>query len=428
MRPVAAITDGRHGKPLRILYLCTDLGIPVLGNTGAAVHIQSMVTAFARVGHAVTLCAPLLKKHWFGSVELAARVLHLPPPEPNRGDGSEHLQFYCELLDCSPPEQLGDREQRHLEYNAHAVATLIELYRNEPPDFIYERTSLFGVTGLALADALQLPLILELNNPPCFEQTSYQGNRLSPLAFIAERAVLRRADAVLPVCCQLRDYVQSAGVASEKITVIPDGVDLTRFAADSTRTNNDERTLGFVSGLRPWHDVAALPALLEGLAGRFPVRLVVVGDGPRRAELETELRARNLLDRTIFTGAVAHADVPAFIRQFDVGLVPYPRPERSFYFSPLKLFEYMACGIAVVAADVGQIREVIRHGENGLLYEPGNSQQLLAACARLLADEPLRRRLGQAAAAEASAKYSWESHAATVIDLAQSLCSRRREC
>lgn len=127
----------------------------------------------------------------------------------------------------------------------------------------------------------------------------------------------------------------------------------------------------------------------------------------------------------VFTGSLPHEDVADLIRQFDVALAPYPRREHSFYFSPLKLFEYMACGAPVVAAAAGQITEVVRDGESGLLYPPGDAEALLAACDRLLTDPALRRRLGETAAKDVHAQYTWDGNAARVIDVARSVARTR---
>ena len=121
------------------------------------------------------------------------------------------------------------------------------------------------------------------------------------------------------------------------------------------------------------------------------------------------------------TGSVPHEEVAGLIRQFDVALAPYPSLQHPFYFSPLKLFEYMACGVPVVAADVGQIGEVVRDGETGLLYPADDLDALTAACDRLLAAPSLRRRLGEAAAQEIHARYTWDQNAVRVTELARGL-------
>ena len=180
--------------------------------------------------------------------------------------------------------------------------------------------------------------------------------------------------------------------------------------------------LGFVGSLRPWHGVEVLPALLDRLVSRYPdLRLVMVGDGPLRGKLERELRERCLARSAVLTGSLPHEEVAALIHQFDVALAPYSRPDHDFYFSPLKLFEYMACGVPVVAAALGQIEEVVRDGETGLLYPAGQQDALLAACERLLSDPDLRRRLGMIAAKEIHNHYTWDNNAERVVELARHL-------
>ena len=154
---------------------------------------------------------------------------------------------------------------------------------------------------------------------------------------------------------------------------------------------------------------------------------MIVGDGPLRGELERELQDRNLIQNYVFTSSLPQEEVATLIPHFDVALAPYPRLDHTFYFSPLKLFEYMACGVAVVAAGVGQIEQVVQHGETGLLYPPDDIDALVSACDRLLANPALRQRLGQAAAQEIRERYTWDHNAARVIELARSLISTPQE-
>jgi glycosyltransferase involved in cell wall biosynthesis len=128
-----------------------------------------------------------------------------------------------------------------------------------------------------------------------------------------------------------------------------------------------------------------------------------------------------LTARVHFAGAVPHEEIPEWIGRFDVALAPYSRPEHPFYFSPLKLFEYMACGVPTVAARLGQIEEIVRHGETGLLYPPGELDELAAACDGLLSDLALRKRLGQAATEEVHRCYTWDHNAERIVKLVQSL-------
>ena len=302
-----------------------------------------------------------------------------------------------------------------------------------PPDFIYERASLYATAGVSLACQLNRPLLVELNAPQAVEQSTYRATAFGELAAQAERWTLARADAVLVVSALLRDHVMSLAVEPERVHVVPNGVNSALFrptprdgAARARWGLGDGPVLGFVGGMRPWHGVQVLPTLLERLVRSYPdLRLVVAGDGPLRGDLERDFRQRGLASSAILLGALAHEEVAELIPQFDVALAPYPEPEHAFYFSPLKVFEYMACGVPVVAAGLGQIAEVVRDGETGLLCPPGDLDALTVACDRLLADPNLRQRLGQAAAEEIRGSYTWDHNAARVVDLARELVAAR---
>src|SRR3989454_3198375 len=412
---------------MKILYLCSDLGIPVLGRKGASVHLRSLVTAFVRAGHSVVLAAPLLNKSpWEGPAKLDVSLLHLPP-SADTVNAVLALKAFNEMLDVASPLP---GELRGILYNQEIVTPLKRRFDNDPPDFIYERASLYSTAGVALARELNVPLLVELNAPLAVEHSTYYGGTgLGELAAQAERWTLVQADAVLAVSSPLRDHVVSLGVEPGRVQVVPNGVVATLFHPAPPEPSSRARwslgagpILGFVGGLRRWHGVEVLPTLLERLVQRYRgLRLVIVGDGPLRGELEHTLKERGLTRSVVFTGSLPHEEVADLIRQFDVALAPYPRPEHAFYFSPLKLFEYMACGVPVVAAALGQIAEVVRDGETGLLYPPGEMDALIGACDRLLADPALRQRLAQAAAKEGHGLYTWDHNATRVVELARAL-------
>ena len=411
---------------VRIAYLCPDLGIPVLGRKGASAHVRGLVAAFGRAGHSVALVAPVLNKSpWEKPATVDATLLHMPPGV-DAENASLGLKSFNELLGV---QNVLPGELRRILYNQDLTTHLVRRFKNFRPDVVYERASLYATAGVAVARALTVPALVEVNAPLALEQATYRATGLGDLAAQAERWVLSRADAVLAVSAPLRDYVVSLGVEPSRVHVIPNGVDPTAFQPGPPNPRvrarwglRDGPVLGFVGGLRPWHGVEALPGLLSKLIGHHPhLRLLVAGDGPQRGELERDLRERGVARSAVFTGSVPHEDVAELIRQFDVALAPYPRLDHPFYFSPLKLFEYMACGVPVVAAEVGQIAEVVRDGETGLLYPPGDADALVAACDRLLADPPLRRRVGEAAAKEVHTRYTWDHNAAHVVELARSL-------
>jgi|SRR6185436_12327870 len=415
---------------MRILYLCSDSGIPVLGRKGASIHVREMVGALARAGHQVVLAAPVLNKSpWEQPAEVAANVLHLPPAASAQAAAQHVRDFIQQLgLDGSLPGEL-----RRILYSQQLESELMRRFDTDPPDFIYERAALYGTAGAVVAEALGVPRLVELNAPLAIEQNAYRGNGLGDLGAKAEQWALARADAVLAVSSALRDHVVDLGVDPAKVHVVPNGVNPALFhpaPQDPTLRDRlglgEEPVLGFVGGLRPWHGTELLPDVLARVAARHPdVRLVIAGNGPLRAELQRSLNERGVAGRVVFTGAVAHAEVPALIRQFDVALAPYPALDHPFYFSPLKLFEYMACGVPVVAANCGQIAEVIRDGQTGLLHPPGDLDALADACDGLLRNPKRRLLLGQSAAEFVRANYTWDRNASRAVELARGLIESR---
>jgi glycosyltransferase involved in cell wall biosynthesis len=147
------------------------------------------------------------------------------------------------------------------------------------------------------------------------------------------------------------------------------------------------------------------------------VRLLIVGDGPQRETVAALARDLGVEHRTVFTGSIAHEQVPELVAAFDVAVVPY-REQRRFYFSPLKLYEYLAAGRPVVAADVGEIGHCIASGKTGLRYQPGVLGSLTDAIEAVLSDPPLATALGRAGRDHVLEHHRWESTAAAIVEFA----------
>src|SRR5262249_39990802 len=121
--------------------------------------------------------------------------------------------------------------------------------------------------------------------------------------------------------------------------------------------------------------------------------LLLVGDGPLRLTLEEQVRGAGLREFVTFSGPVSHVEMPDYLAAMDVAVAPYPALP-DFYYSPLKLFEYMAAGRAIAASRVGQVAEVIADGVTGLLFDPGDRGGFLDCIGRLRNDATLRQDLG----------------------------------
>jgi glycosyltransferase involved in cell wall biosynthesis len=234
--------------------------------------------------------------------------------------------------------------------------------------------------------------------------------------------VWRSADRVFAVTQVLKRMVVAAGVCGERVTVVPNGIDPAMFAAEPHAVSREGAvTLGFIGFVRDWHGLDRVIESLAGDGGDPPIRLVVVGDGPARPRLQRQAAALGLGDRVRFVDVQPRGAVAATIRQFDIALQPKVVP----YASPLKIFEYMACGRAIVAPDQANIREILVDGETALLFDPDEPAALWRAIRRLADNPELRDALGRAArrAVEAG-DYTWRRNALRIIEAAGALPRR----
>jgi glycosyltransferase involved in cell wall biosynthesis len=295
------------------------------------------------------------------------------------------------------------------------------LEQDGPFELVYERYSLWSFAAMEYARASETPALLEVNAPLIAEQAEHRTLVDRVGAERAAERVFRAATGLLAVSAEVAAYLEQFPGAQGRIYIIPNGVDPNRFAlklVPSCPGPARTFTVGFVGTLKPWHGLATLVeafALLHRSAPRL--RLLVVGDGPERSRLEADLGARGLRELTLFTGAVDSDQVPGLLASMDVAVAPYPKLA-NFYFSPLKVYEYMAAGLPIVASRIGQLAELLRHEETGLLCPPGDAPALAAALERLRRDTILRQRLGRAARSSALKKHTWSAVARRILSLA----------
>jgi glycosyltransferase involved in cell wall biosynthesis len=413
---------------MKILYLCADSGIDVAGVKGASIHVRALVRAFAELGHEVTvLCATASIPKSLES-DLNARVLVCPQAAWNHAFGRA-LRSLNRFL--------GRPERRNLDllkllHNLSLRRFVAHAVRQANPDFIYERYSLWAVAGLQVAKQSSLPLVLEVNAPLAYEEQVYRaGLTFPPLARWVERLLWRRADVVIPVSGALRQRMVNSCVAAERIHVLPNAVDTDLFRADVDGRAVRDRfhlanrfVIGFVGSFKAWHGIDLLLDAFQDLYRSDPqTHLLLVGDGPLRGALKEQVRNMGLEEAVTFAGGVPHGEIPQYLTTMDVAIAPYPALE-EFYYSPLKLFEYMAAGRAVVSSRIGQVAEIITDGINGLLFEPGDRAGLVESIQRLRRNPELQTQLGRNATAACS-QTTWIQHAVQVVEWVEPLKTHR---
>ncbi|MCA9840229.1 MAG: glycosyltransferase family 4 protein, partial [Trueperaceae bacterium] len=302
-----------------------------------------------------------------------------------------------------PKTDLAEREKAAQALNTELAQALL---KTGPFDMVYERYSLWSYAGIALAKRFGTPSVLEVNAPLIEEQSQHRGLVNEAEARRIAKQVFANASLVSAVSQEVANYVKLSE-AKTNVVVSPNGVNLERFSPTVPATAPCSKfTLGFVGTLKPWHGLDTLVAAFESLSDE-EMRLLIVGDGPERSRLETLLSPK-YRQQVEFTGAVSPEEIPGLLSSMDVAVAPYPALEH-FYFSPLKLYEYMAAGLPVVASQIGQISQIINHGHNGLLYEAGNSSALAQSLAYLKEQAELRERLSLAARATAET-HSWDAN------------------
>jgi len=377
----------------RVAYVCSDPGVPVFGRKGCSVHVQEVVRALTAEGAEVEI--------------FTARIDGPPPP------GLEKI-----LVHHLPPPTGADPTQRELRLLAAADELAARVEHAGPFDVVYERYALWGHAGMALARRLGVPGLLEVNAPLIEEQAEHRVLHHRALAEKVAARAFGAATALLAVSPAVAAYLARFPAAAGRIHVVPNGVDPGRFAVPAARAPGDGVAIAFVGTLKPWHGLDALVDAFASLATSLPrARLVIVGDGPERPSLADRAAAAGIGARVTWTGAISPEQVPSILAGVDVGVAPYPRLP-DFYFSPLKVLEYMAAGLPVVASRSGSLPDLVEHGVHGLLYEPSDLAGLEAALARLAAEPPLRRRLGDQARTKVRREHTWRAVARRILDLA----------
>lgn len=366
---------------------------------GQYVHLEGMVGALRKLGHEVVIVGPeLTETQDFGGESRLVNWLKRWIP----GALYEVAEFGYSFLDYF---RLSGAIRRH------------------HPDFVYERYNLFFLSGLWARRRHRLPWLVEVNAPLFDERCAYGGIKLKRLARWSERSVWRGADHVFAVTQVLAQRIELGGVARGRVTVTPNGIDTGAFEGLPSRPEakrrlrlGDRVVLGFTGFVREWH---GLDRVLDGMQRwHVPSHFLLVGDGPARVALEERARDLGIAANITFTGIVERSQVVRFINAFDIAL----QPDVVAYASPLKLFEYMAAGCAIVAPDRPNIREILTHDVNAWLFDPDDPDSFVAGVARLADDPALRQRIGEAAKATIHQKHlTWTGNAERILACARAL-------
>jgi glycosyltransferase involved in cell wall biosynthesis len=361
------------------------------GDGAEGIHIHAMVDAFREQGHRVIVTG------------LAAQ-------------GQPQERGWPDRLKAAMPRQAIDLAS--LAASGVEYLQAVREIRRARPDLMYVRHSKHGLAAVKAARQCRVPTVLEVNS--VFSADRY--HQFEPLMFRRavrriERQAFEGANGVIAVSTPLADEIRR--VTPVEVAVVPNGVDSQRFAPERAdregaraRLGIDKRVVVGWSGiLRQWHGV---DLLVEAVAALPDAVLLVVGDGPARADIEGRAAHLGIGDRLVITGRIPHEEMSDYLAAMDIAVIP---DERTGVASPMKLIEYMAMARAVVAPRLPNIEDVMQHDVNGLLFSAADVGDLTGHLHVLVADAARRERLGAQARLDVEREHTWRHNADRVLSL-----------
>lgn len=381
---------------MKVAYVCMDSGVPVFGRKGCSIHVQEVTRSLIHQGAHVDL--------------FACRSGGVPPE-----DLEEVRLHKLPIPKCEPIE----RERLSIASNRDL---LYMLDSKGPFELIYERYSLWSYAAMEYALKNGIPGILEVNSPLIEEQVKHRYLLDQSTAQNIASRVFDATTIIVAVSQGVAEYLNNYPGAKGKVHVISNGVNPRSFPKTikpSRPVPDGTLTVGFVGTLKPWHDITTLlEAFIQMHQNHSNTKLLIVGDGPEKKRLEEYVASSNIVNSVEFTGSVDPTDIPGLLASMDVAVAPYKNLE-NFYFSPLKVFEYMAAGLPVVASKVGQLTELIQDSKNGILITPDDSKAMADAFDRLLRNPDLRKLMGQEARTRVLSNYTWDTQVRRILDLSK---------
>jgi PEP-CTERM/exosortase A-associated glycosyltransferase len=400
---------------------------------GRIVHMVGRSLPHAQVGYTIRTQAIVRSQKQVGLDPQVITSIGFPPGAlPSGGtheviDGIDHFR----LLDGGPlPTGMRDKLDR-----AHAVARpLVEALQ---PSLLHAASDyLNALLALALGADLQIPVVYEVRG---FWEESWLSRRDEAISKNSDQYLLRRdietrcmheADHVITLGDTMKRDMISRGIPEDKITVIPNAVDLDSFVpasrddrlGEEVGLRKNDLVVGYISSLIAYEGIEYLIRATALLKPDFPnLRLLIVGEGPERIALETEAGELLPPNTAIFTGSVPHEFVASYYGLIDVFVVPR-RPDRvSELVTPLKPYEAMAMELPVVVSSVSALREMIEPGVSGLTFEAGSAASLAEVLRPLLEEEHRRLELGRNAREWVAQERTWERNTSRYSELYRTL-------
>jgi glycosyltransferase involved in cell wall biosynthesis len=377
----------------RIAYLRTDLWSMTWG--GAATHIREFSRAAQGLGSEVQI---ITSQEIFDLEEVPQRVI-------------------------KPPRTLAVlRDIQILAYNFTFTLKAIGYLRSiGNVDVIYHRYGAFSWCGAMLSFLLDIPLVLEFNSSEVWWAKNLENEFLVGLLRASERTALACSDFVATVSKVLNRDLVTAGVDADRVFDNPNGVDPARFPVilPGNSSTGGQIVVGFSGVFAHHHGVDRLiEAFDRAISEGAPLYLLLIGGGRLADWVMGLVRERKLGSRVSLTGIVPHREVPRYLLSCDVLVLPHPNMKDGsvFFGSPVKLFEYMVSGKAILSTDVGQMGRILQHRSTAFLVDPNSTLRITEGLVELSRNLSLRWRMGKRARKLALRRFTWEENARRVLE------------
>ncbi len=384
---------------MKIAYAAFD---PVPFPKGSAVRIEATVTALARAGAQVQLLTPLAEQPPEGfatSLEVEG-VCHQPVPI-----GGDHFLDRALSFRQAVKEQMKPAQ--------------VAIFRSP-----WE--------GLAMLERVER-VVYEAHGFPSVELPSHYPGVLHRAGLMErlvgqEQLCLARAERVLTPSETGKTYLLSRGVQPQRVRVIPNSLDLSRFETPPPPPTGPPWRLAYMGTMAPWQGLTVLLEALAHLKNRVPVKLVLAG--PRKGRwmrqarrVAKAVRVRSLIE---FTGPLSRQSLLELLWSCHLVLAPLPDDPRNSVQGccPIKLLEYMACGRPILSTGIRPVRELLEHGRTGWLVAPGSPFSVAEGIRRLLEDPDLSARLSSEAREEVGHRFPRQRFNRQLAELVEELGTR----
>lgn len=382
------------------------------GRGAEGVHISGICDALKALKHNVTLLSfpgsePDLTKS--DSPSLSKKVTKKSPFAKLAELTKNMPQFVFELFEIG--------------YNALAFHRMHKACKANNIEFIYERYSLFTFAGLIYAKLTKKPFIIEVNDSAIVHRV--RPLKLTFLAKLIEKFVFENATGIVFISSEFQKVATKAYKNIASSIVCPNAANIEHFKHDlvsyedakqKLNISSEKVVLGYTGAFVHWHGIDWFVEEIIGKLRDHPnLVLLLIGDGVAYDSILDLVKQHDISDQVILTGRIAHTELSVYMSAMDFGILP----DSNTYGSPMKLFEFMAMGKAMVLPDFSPITEVVEQDKTGWIFPNGDKKQCIDTVLSLYKDQDALKRVGQNAREYIINERQWTHNARDFLALAE---------